>query len=251
MFSEAEREELRQQLLERGRQDERISGGAVTGSAARHALDRWSDIDLAFGVHDASLLTVTLGDFTGYMRSAHGAVDTVDVRRDPWVYRVFLLPSTLQVDLAFAPASDFGAIASTFKLVFGSAREGRELPGRDPREVLGYGWLYALHVRSSIARNRPWQALYMLNLMRDQVVVLACLAAGLPASEGRGVDELPVAELRQLEAAVPRGLAAADLAAAFAAAGDALIAQALQVDRQVGARLAPVIQLLVETTRPK
>jgi len=29
MFSEAERDELRQELLERGRQDERISGGAV------------------------------------------------------------------------------------------------------------------------------------------------------------------------------------------------------------------------------
>jgi hypothetical protein len=251
VFSETEREELRHQLLERGRHDERISGGALTGSASRNELDRWSDIDLAFGVHDANLLTATLADFTDYMRSAQDAVDTVDVRRDPWIYRVFLLPSTLQVDLAFAPASDFGALASTFKLVFGSARDRRELPGRDPRDVLGYGWLYALHVRSSIARNRPWQALYMLNQMRDQVVMLACLAAGLPASEGRGVDALPLSEKRQLEAAVPRSLVPADLALAFAAAGDALIAQALQVDRELGARLEPVIRLLAQTAQPK
>jgi len=251
VFSEAEREQLRQRLLERGRQDERISGGAVTGSASRDALDRWSDIDLAFGVHDAQLLTETLGDFTDYMRSAHGAVDTVDIRRDPWVYRVFLLPSTLQVDLAFAPASDFGALASTFKLVFGSAKDRRELPGRDPREALGYGWLYALHVRSSIARNRPWQALFMLNQMRDQAITLACLAAGLPASEGRGTDELPVSVLGQLEATVPRSLASVDLASALAAAGDVLIAQAQQVDRELGARLEPVIRLLAETAQPK
>jgi predicted nucleotidyltransferase len=251
MFSEAEREELRQQLLERGRHDERISGGALTGSASRGELDRWSDIDLAFGVHDADKLTATLADFTDYMRSVLGAVDTVDVRRDPWVYRVFLLPSTLQVDLAFAPASDFGALASTFRLVFGSARDRRELPGRDPREVLGYGWLYALHVRSSIARNRPWQALYMLNQMRDQIAMLACLAASLPASEGRGVDDLPVSEKRQLEATVPRSLDRAELALAFAAAGDALMAQAVRVDPELAARLEPVIRLLAHTARPK
>ena len=250
MFSEAEREELRQQLLERGRQDGRIGGGAVTGSASRDALDRWSDIDLAFSVHDENALTATLEDFTDYMRSAYGAVDTVDVRRDPWVYRVFLLPSTLQVDLAFAPASDFGAMASSFKLVFGSARDRRELPGRDPRELLGYGWLYALHVRSSIARNRPWQALYMLNQMRDHVVMLACLARGLPASEGRGVDDLPLSEKTALEATVPSSLAPSDLATAFAAAGDALIAAALEVDRVLAARLEPVVRLLVETARP-
>lgn len=245
MFSEAEREELRQQLLERGRQDERISGGAVTGSASKDGLDRWSDIDLAFGVHDANLLTATLADFTDFMRSTQGAVDTVDVRRDPWVYRVFLLPSTLQVDLAFAPAADFGALASTFKLVFGSARDRRELPGRDAREVLGYGWLYALHVRSSIARNRPWQALYMLNQMRDQVVMLACLAAGLPASEGRGVDDLAEAVLCSLAATVPAGLTLDHLRGAFAATAEALGVQARQVDPALGDRLVPVLGLLV------
>src|SRR5262245_40549124 len=165
MFSEAERERLRKELLELGRKDGRISGGAITGSASRDALDRWSDIDLAFGVRTADQLGAVLDDFTRYMQLEHDAVDTLDVRRNPWIYRVFLLPTTLQVDLAFAPATDFGALAPSFKLVFGTAREPRVLPARDPRELLGYGWLYALHARSSIARGRPWQALYMLNQM--------------------------------------------------------------------------------------
>jgi hypothetical protein len=250
MFSEAEREKLRAQLLDRARTDGRISGGAVTGSASHDALDRWSDIDLAFGVHDPAKLAATLDDFSGYMRDEHRAVDTVDVRRDPWIYRVFLLPSTLQVDLAFAPASDFGALAPTFKLVFGTAKEGRTLPSRDPREILGYGWLYALHVRSSIVRKRPWQALYMLNQMRDHVLALACLAAGLPASEGRGVDALPASVTEPVKAAVARSLATEDLLVAFAAAGDGLIVQARALDGELGSSLEPVIRLLVQTARP-
>ena len=250
MFSPDERDALRRQLLERARRDERISGGAITGSASRDAMDRWSDVDLAFGVHAADELVPVLDDFTRHMREVHTAVDTVDVRREPWIYRVFLLPSSLQVDLAFAPASDFGALAPTFKLMFGSANEGRTLASRDPREVLGYGWLYALHVRSSIARSRPWQALYMLNQMRDHIVTLACLSADLPASEGRGVDDLPGSIKQELEAAVPHSLAEADLRSAFGAASEELVVQARAVDLELATRLEPVIRLLAQTARP-
>jgi hypothetical protein len=53
------------------------------------------------------------------------------------------------------------------------------------------GWLYALHARSSIARGRALQALYMINGIRDQAVSLACLRHGLPPDQGRGADDLP------------------------------------------------------------
>jgi hypothetical protein len=39
------------------------------------------------------------------------------------LYRVLLLDNTLQVDLAFWPATEFGAIAPTFRLLFGRANE--------------------------------------------------------------------------------------------------------------------------------
>jgi hypothetical protein len=45
-------------------------------------------------------------------------VDWGDVR-----FRVFLLAGTLQVDLAFWPQAEFGAIAPTFRLLFGTSRE--------------------------------------------------------------------------------------------------------------------------------
>jgi hypothetical protein len=247
MFSPEEREALTAELLLRARQDDRITGGAVTGSGSIDALDRWSDVDLAFGVRDSDQLLPTLEDFTQFMRGGPGAIDIVDVRREPWIYRVFLLPNTLQVDLAMAPATDFGARAPSFKLAFGKARDVPHVPQPDPHELIGYGWLYALHVRSSITRRRPWQALYMLNSMRDQVVALAELAAGLPAREARGVDRLPTKVKKRLEATIAASLDINELRRAFAATAAGLLCQARGVDPTLAERLEPVLQLLVRT----
>ena len=54
MFMPDERAQLRSDLLECAARDSRISGAAITGSAAAEREDRWSDIDLAFGVSNAA-----------------------------------------------------------------------------------------------------------------------------------------------------------------------------------------------------
>ena len=66
---------------------------------------------------------------------------------------MFLLPDTLQVDLAFVPATEFRALSPTFRLVFGEAGEPRHLPTPSDGDLIGLAWLYALHARSSIARG--------------------------------------------------------------------------------------------------
>ena len=50
VFTAEERDRTRARLLERARADRRITGAALTGSAAHDAQDRWSDIDLFEGV---------------------------------------------------------------------------------------------------------------------------------------------------------------------------------------------------------
>ena len=55
MFIPEERVRLRSELLEYAATDKRISGAAITGSAANEREDRWSNIDLAFGVNDIGL----------------------------------------------------------------------------------------------------------------------------------------------------------------------------------------------------
>src|SRR5262245_17875334 len=98
MFTPEDRDDLRSQLLEAASGDGRISGAAITGSAAVGGEDRWSDIDLAFVIGNPDESQNTLKDWTERMYERHRALHHVDVVAGTWVYRVFLLASTLQVD---------------------------------------------------------------------------------------------------------------------------------------------------------
>jgi hypothetical protein len=49
-FTEDDRNQIRARLLERANEDRRVTSSALTGSARSGAEDRWSDIDLFFGV---------------------------------------------------------------------------------------------------------------------------------------------------------------------------------------------------------
>jgi len=237
MFTAQDRERIRSELLEAGRADARLTGGAVTGSGAAGPEDAWSDIDLGFGVGDGAQMRDVLGDWTTRMYERYQALHHFDVMAGAWVYRVFLLASTLQVDLAFAPAGEFGARAPTFRLVFGRAAERPHVTPPAAEGLIGLGWLYALHARSSLARGRPWQAEYMVSAMRDQVLALACLRHGLPAREGRGMDQLPAEITRPLEGALVRSMDAAEIARAFRAATNGLMSETRNVDERLASRL--------------
>lgn len=89
------------------------------------------------------------------MYEEHGAVHHMDVRSGTWLYRVFMLANSLQVDLAFAPQGDFAAKAPTFQLLFGTAPERPSTPP-SAEQLIGWAWLYALHVRSALARGKLW-----------------------------------------------------------------------------------------------
>ncbi|TDD73103.1 nucleotidyltransferase domain-containing protein [Jiangella aurantiaca] len=249
MFTRNERSALRDALVAAARADHRIDGAAVTGSAASGAEDGWSDVDLAFGLAEGADQAAVIADWTAAMYERHGAVAHLDVPRGATIYRVFLLASTLQVDIAFAPAAEFGAIAPTFRLLFGTARD---VPVAAPPEaagLVGMGWLYALHARSSIERGRGWQALYMINGLRDQVVALACLQHDLPAWQGRGVDGLPAAVTQPLLGTLVGALDDATLRRAFAVATEALLAEAAHVDPALAERLAGPLRAMTDAGR--
>jgi len=237
MFTPEQRAQLRSELLERAAGDPRISGAAITGSVAAGREDRWSDIDLAFGVADGGALPEVLSDWTAHLYERHLAVHHFDMNFGPWTYRVFLLPGALQVDLAFVPAGEFRPLAPTFQLVSGKANESREAPSPRPVDLIGMGWLYAIHARGCIARRKLWQGEYMISGVRDQALALACIRHGLPAVHGRGMDELPIDVAAQFEGALVRQLDAGELSRAFQAAVSGLIAEIRGADAELAGRL--------------
>ena len=251
MFTPEERTRLRDALVARARADERITGAALTGSASRDAEDRWSDIDLALGVAAGADLDRVMADWTGVLYREHGALDHLDVVSGAVVYRVFLLASTLQVDVAFAPENEFGPTAPTFRLLFWRAAD--RVPGAPTRaaeaagraaELIGMAWLYALHARSSLARGRVWQAEYMISGVRDQVLALACVRHGVPAVQGRGMDQLPAEVTAGFAAALVRSVDGAELERAFRAVTESLIAEVGRADAGLAGRLTGVLREL-------
>ena len=111
MYTPEQREEVRDGLLERARGDDCVTGAAVTGSAALGNEDRWSDVDIFLGIAESAELDAVVADWTDSVYEEAGAVHHWDVRAGTALYRVFLLESGLQVDIAFTPDSDFGARA--------------------------------------------------------------------------------------------------------------------------------------------
>ena len=251
VYSEQERRDLRDALIAAADADERITAAAIVGSAARGAEDAWSDIDLAFRLAEGLSPADVVDDWTARLRVGHGAVAHHDVWAGPALYRVFLIGNSLQVDLSFWPAGEFASSGPPIRLVFGEANEPRPAAPKDLDALIGTAWLYALHVRSSIARGRLLQALYMVNTVRDQVITLACIRHGLPAAHGRGADDLPDDVRNSMASSVVQELSEGELRRAFAVLVDALLLEATHVDPALAEQLAEPVRELVRTaSRP-
>jgi hypothetical protein len=247
MFSPEDRELLRQSLLAIARRDSRISGAAVTGSAALNREDVWSDIDLAFGVSEENEVVHVISDWTTLMYEKYGAAHHVDLTSGEVLYRAFFLRNTLQVDLSFAPGRMFGAVAPSFQLVFGTSNELPMSPSTSANELIGLGWLYALHARSSIERNHIWQAEYMISGFRDQVLGLACIRYGVSPNQGRGIDKVPREITGAFTGALVRSLDNAELKRAYRSCGEVFIDELNYVDSELASRLEEPLRELTKT----
>jgi predicted nucleotidyltransferase len=249
MFAVEDRDRLCQRLIATAREDDRVGAAALLGSAARGQQDPWSDIDLALGIVAEAEHEPLVAEWSERMYDEHGAVHHVDVSVGQALYRVFLLRSTLQVDLSFWPLSDFAATGPDFQQLFGPDARQQPIPLPDPAELIGMGWLYALHARSSIARGRAWQAEYMISGARDQVLAIACLRHGVSPYQARGVDLLPPGATASVQATLVKSLQASELKRSFRATIEALLGEIELTDRSLATRLTAPLHALADSLR--
>ena len=244
MFAEDDRNQIRARLLERAREDRRVTSAAVTGSASRGAEDRWSDIDLFFGIAAEIALEEVLGDWSEFMYQELGALHHFDLQSGPAIYRAFLLSECLEVDLAFTPAAEFGALGPHFRMVFGEALERPAGAGPDRDHIIGLAWHHVLHARICIERNKLWQAEYWISGVRDHALALACLRFAQPARYAKGVDDLPCEVSAQFEDSLVRTLTPSELWRALGAAAAQLLRELREADADLARRLeGPLLEL--------
>jgi hypothetical protein len=230
VFTVEQRDALREHVLRLAGEDERVVSGAVVGSLAVDGGDRFSDLDLTFGISDQVPVADVLNDWTRTLIDELDAVHLADIERSPTLYRVFLLPDALQFDLSMTPKRQFRPAGPRFRLLFGETAAGDAEVTKPPAtrdlfiptrvvagDLFGWGVIYALHARACIERRRVWQAEHYVSAVRDHALSLACLRQGLPAVQARGYDDLRAETLAQFEAAHVGAVEPGALMAALAA----------------------------------
>ena len=202
MFTVEQRDALHGRMLRLAEEDERVVAGAAVGSLAVGTGDRFSDLDLTFGIADGVPVAQVLDAWTRTLSEELDALQLADLTAGPTTYRVFLLPDALQFDLSMTAATEFRPAGPRFQLLFGetaadepeaSAPVAGRLSIPTPavaRDIFGWGVIYALHARACIERGRVWQAEHYVDAVRDHALSLTCLSRGLPATQARGYDQL-------------------------------------------------------------
>jgi hypothetical protein len=223
VFSVGDRDRVRDRVLDMASSDPRVVAGAVLGSLAHDEGDRWSDLDLMFGVADDVPVTEVLEAWSSAIVREFRAVHLFDLPSGPIIYRVFLLPDCLELDLSLTPASEFGAGGPKFRLLFGEAFEQPHEPPTAAHELFGYAVHHTLHARFAIERGRYWQAEYWISAVRDHALALTCRRRGLDGWYGRDFDRLPAEVVDPLNDALVRSLERDELHRALGSAVAALL----------------------------
>jgi hypothetical protein len=235
------RNRVRDHVLRLAEADGRVVAGAVVGSFAQGSDDRWSDLDLTFAVPDGAAVDDVLDDWTRDLEVAFDAVHLFDRPVGRRVYRVFLLPGCLQLDISVGPASELRS-GRGFTLLFGTAAPAEPAAGPSARHELGMAVHHAVRARICIERGRYWQAEYWIGELRKHAFTLACIRRGLDPREGRGLDGLPADVLAAFNRALVHSVERDDLLDALGFAVDALLGEsedagAGDLARQVEAEL--------------
>ena len=241
MFTVEERDRVRNRLVQMSRTDHRLVAGALIGSTAGGGGDRWSDLDLTFGLADGVAIDDVLADWTTRFDNEFNAIPIFDLPYLTTVYRVFLLPSNLQVDLSFTPGNKFLGKGLKFELLFGKALEREPAKPASAEQTFGLAVVYLLHAHACIARGRMWEAGYCISAARDQALSLACLHRGLKTSYGRGFDDLPRETLEPMTGALVGSLEETRLIEALGRCVDVLLQNSQDVSELAG-RLGPQLR---------
>ena len=245
MFTEDERDRIRGCVLQHAANDPRVVAGAVVGSLALDGGDRWSDLDLTFGVADDVPLSDVLEEWTRWMVEEFDATQLFDLASGASIYRVFLLPGCLQCDLSFTPAAQFGATSPRFRLVFGTAVEKPHLAAPPAEELFGWAVHHALRARFCVERGRFWEAEYWVSSLRDYALSLACRRRGLATTYGRGFDDLPADVRDKFMPALAASLEREELLRALRTGIDALLGEASEA-QELAAKVEPQLRELMQ-----
>ncbi len=189
-------------------------------------------------------IAAALERWTGLLYDEFRAVHHWDLPFRQTVYRVYLLPNWLEIDIAFTPEPEFGPRGPTWETVFGEAATPQVASSTDVDNLAGLCWHHVLHAAACIDRAKPWQAEWLIGQARHHTLAMACRRLGLPTAYARGTHLLPLDVTRPVEETLVAGLSHVELRRALAATADAVIRELEVSDPALAVRLRPMFERL-------
>jgi len=243
IFTPDERERIWADLVAAAEADPEIVGAAAVGSSAT-GRDRWSDLDLTLGVAEGVSVAAVMDRWTDRLENEEQAVFLFDLAAGETLYRVFLFPGALQVDISFSPVHAFGSRGPRFRTIFGDPVQHPEPQPPDTGFLVGLGVHHCIRAHVCLERGKLWQAMHWINELRELGMTLACRRLGLDEAYGRGFDQLPETVLAGFATSVPVAIDQAALGKSLRAAGWCLLEEASRVGAmhpRIVAGLKPIL----------
>jgi hypothetical protein len=245
-FTSEDRAHVRARILDIARSDERTTGGADIGSIAKNSHDRYSDIDITFGLKDSIPLHQPLDDWTAMLDRDFPIVHFFDVPSGLSIYRVILFSNGMEMDLSVSSEKEFGARGPNFSLVFGTAVDRTKFPEPTSNDIIGWGWHHTLHANSAIERGRSWHALFWLNGLREYIMELRCIRFGVPHAQSRGIDQLPSHELAGLKDTLICAMDTKELRRALRALTREFVRELMYHDSALAEKIENIMNIMME-----
>jgi hypothetical protein len=255
IFTASDRDATLARVLELLEADPRIEAAVITGSLGADRADRWSDFDLDAVVADGAACEEVAAEWVERLYRELPVAHHYETAFGTTLVRGFLLSNGLLADLGFTPSADFSvwapvrvAFDRTGSATAAAAAAESWSPTPDWRGEAGFAFHDVLHACTAANRDRPWQALYYLQRVRNRTLALASERHGSDADEFGHVDELPANERDPLLATLVTDLDRASLLGAIDVATRAFLDELQRGDPSLADRLSQPLTSFVRAS---
>ncbi len=253
LFTECERQQVLDWLLEDLRADERVAGIVIAGSGSVGFRDRFSDIDLCVAVFNEDEKEAVFTDWKKRLEEKFSILHMCETSNSVVHSGFILLSGFLGVDMFFTSIDKLHARRESWAVAWDRTSKMVEIMQRtwenrkrtDPRrfyqERLDYVWHFIISCAVAVRRGWYWEAVETIGIIRSQAVELAFLCMDMEPKQHHKLDQLPPEFLSRLEGALVKSVGAGEIIRALNCAVDCFFESARALDVKFG--MAPAVKL--------
>jgi predicted nucleotidyltransferase len=233
--------------------DKRVIGAILVGSGAIGFNDRYSDLDIAILINDETQIEKI---YTDWWETVPKLFPVIEAFKEPPKHVLgFLLDRFLELDISFQGKTELFERRPNWKILFD--RKGvipglmvkRTKPPTDEQasqeKRMRDSWYYITHAIISIQRNQLFKALFFIQYLRDETILMAGLSRGMATSTlsyNRETDLLPLDVKTKLIDTYPNRIESTELLRVLKSVVGVYHEQAEIVDKEFGLSRASKIK---------